>query len=131
MRLAQRYASRMNNEELSGRELDAAVAQHVFGLEVEERTNTRTGEQDFVYRQKSGQDWVLVAYYGSLTASLDLEFMLRKLGWTLKPSPLGRQPDASGVVRAVLVNEEREVEGTGRSFEEALCRSGVKATEEP
>lgn len=43
------------------------------------------------------------------------------------PPPLGRQPDASGVARAVLVNGESEVEGTGHSFEVALCRAALKA----
>lgn len=34
----------MSVDELSGRALDAAVARHVFGLEVGERPNTRTRE---------------------------------------------------------------------------------------
>ena len=52
----------MNIDELSGRDLDAAVAQHVFGLQVEARVNTRTGEKDYLYALPSG-DWLRVAYY--------------------------------------------------------------------
>lgn len=36
---------------LSGRELDFAVARDVFGYETEARTNTRTGQIDYVCRE--------------------------------------------------------------------------------
>lgn len=113
-------------ETVSGRELDASVARDLFGLEVQERTNARTGERDFVCREP-GRDWNRVAFYGSLGASIKLELRLSDLGWMVKPSPLGRQPDASGVARAVLINGEREVEGMGTTFAEALSRAALRA----
>lgn|SRR5512146_1203902 len=116
----------LNPDTLSGRALDAAVARDVFGLEVEERNNARTGERDFVCREP-GKQWVRVPFYTSLTASLNLTTKLVHLGWTAKPAPLRRQADASGVARVVLASGEREVEGTGQSFEEALCRAALMA----
>lgn len=67
----------------TGRELDASIARHLFGFEVEERTNTRTRERDFVQRTPSGRDWVRVAFYSrSMGASLEVLAELRKRGWT-------------------------------------------------
>src|SRR5512135_1605282 len=112
------------------RALDAAVAAHVFKLEVEQRTNSRSGEPDYVYR-KPGQDWVRCAFYGSLGASLTLELKLRELGWKVKPSPLGRNPDQPGSVLVTLVKGEERIDATGATFEEALCRAALKAVEKP
>jgi hypothetical protein len=39
---------RVSFDELSGRQLDLAIARHVFGHQVEERPNSRTGEMDAV-----------------------------------------------------------------------------------
>src|SRR5713226_728104 len=62
----------MNVDTLSGRELDAMVAQHVFGLFIEPRTNSRTGEKDFVHEVHPGQ-WVLVPLYtASMAASISV-----------------------------------------------------------
>lgn len=36
-------------DDVTGRELDVLVAERVFGLLVEPRTNVRTGERDFVH----------------------------------------------------------------------------------
>src|SRR5712692_975898 len=41
----------MKIDDLTGRELDMAVAKHVLDYEVEERINTTTGEKDAVSRQ--------------------------------------------------------------------------------
>ena len=52
----------LDAETLSGRALDAAVTHHVFGRRVEERSNSRTNERDFVYRV-SDHAWVRVPEY--------------------------------------------------------------------
>jgi hypothetical protein len=113
-------------DELSGRALDAAIAHDVFGLEVEERANARTGERDWVCR-KLARDWNRVAFYGSLGASIKLEVKLAELGWKVKPWPFGRNPAPSGSVLVALVNGKQQVDASGHTFEEALCRAAVAA----
>jgi hypothetical protein len=113
-------------DHLTGRALDAAVARLVFSLDAQERTNARTGARNWVCREP-GRDWNVVAYYGSLGASIKLELKLADIGSKVKPSPLGRTPDASGVVLVSLVIGEQQVAGSGHSFEEALCRAALKA----
>lgn len=116
----------MSAKELTSRALDAAVARHVFGLEVEERTNARTGEQDFVCRVP-GHDWVRVPFYGTLSASLTLEAKLRDLGWTVKRSPVARLAEPLGRIVVTLERGPAQVEASGASFGEALARVALKA----
>ena len=59
----------MTPNRLTGRALDALIAQCLFGREVEPRVNPRTGEQDFVQCTPSGNDWVRVAFYSSSMAA--------------------------------------------------------------
>lgn len=50
---------------MSGRELDAAIATHVFGFEVEPRANAGTREKDFVQLLRPDSpnpQWVRVAF---------------------------------------------------------------------
>ncbi len=64
----------------TGRELEALVAEQLFGLEVEERTNSRTGDTDVVSRA-SGRLWVRVAFYtASMGASLNVQLTLQDRG---------------------------------------------------
>jgi hypothetical protein len=53
---------------LTGRELDAAIAARLFGVEVEERSNSRTGEKVVVCRprQTVGPRCVLQPQHGSV-----------------------------------------------------------------
>lgn len=120
----------MNSPELSDSALDAAVARDVFGLEVEERTNTRTRERDFVERTPSGRDWVRVAFYSrSMGASLEVVAELRKRGWT-RVDTLWREGsrwNEPGDPRVILQHDDgRRVEATGPA-NEALCRAAIKA----
>ena len=54
----------MKIDNLTGRELDMAVARHVLGYEVEERIDTTTGEKDAFSRPrgqgKAGYGWLLM-----------------------------------------------------------------------
>jgi hypothetical protein len=113
----------MNGDALTGRALDAEVARHVFGVTVEERTNPRTGEKDFVYEVHPGQ-WVRIAFYSASTvASLNVELALRDHGWT-RTEPRER---ASGDVRVVLKHADgRTVEEHG-PINTALCLAALKA----
>jgi hypothetical protein len=107
---------------LSGRDLDSAVARHVFGFVVEERVNSRTREKDAVYRV-SGQAWVRVPEYSqTLTASIALEAKLATLGWRRHVPPVGLHPTTPGVMEVTLVHRDgSRVEASG-PFETALCR---------
>ena len=111
------------------RALDAAVAKHLFGLEVETRVNTRTGRRVAVCRQP-GKQWVRVGYYsGSTGASLNVAYELRRQGWTwrreVRTVSKWSQP---GVQRVVLEHTDgRTVEAEGASIHEALCRAALKA----
>jgi len=118
----------VNPDDLSGRPLDAAIARHVFGLEIEERTNTKTGAKDWVCREP-GKQWLVVSFYGSLAASVKLNVELQRLGWQVKASPFGRRPDPAGTYLVTLVNGEQQVDAAGRSYEEALGRAALKAVQ--
>jgi len=115
----------MNADELSRRALDAAIARHVFDLEVEERTNKRTQERDCVCREP-GQQWLVVSYYSSsLAASIKVDVELQKRGWK-RIRPQGRE---TGAVRVILEHADgRTVEGFG-PVNEAVCRAGLKAVQ--
>ena len=116
----------MDIQSLSGRDLDAMVAQHVFGLVVEPRDNSRTGQHEFVYEVHPGQ-WVRVAYYASsMSASITLEVALKDRGWTRKAGAGGNW-SGPGDVHVILEHTDgRTVEATGR-LNEALCRAALKA----
>jgi hypothetical protein len=117
-------------DELSGRELDTAVARHVFGLEVEERANARTGENDAVCREP-GKDWLRVPNYGSsLASSIKLEVELQQRGWTRKAVPSDSGWDGADVVRVVFEHADgRRVAAVGAPSE-ALCRAALKAVQQ-
>jgi hypothetical protein len=121
----------MTVEELSGRALDLAVARHVFGHDVEERPNLRTGEMDAVYstgHRTSNATWVRVPLYSrTLSATIQVEVELEKRGWNrIEP-----QERASGNVRVVLEHADgRTVEAMGHP-EEAMCRAALKALTDP
>lgn len=116
-----------NLDALSGRALDAAVAHDVFGLEVEQRTNARTGETDFVCREP-GKQWVRVPYYAtSFSASLKVGDALRQRGWNWWFPPI-----AVPVVEVPITHEDgRTVKAEGASTGEALCRAALKALAVP
>jgi predicted RNA binding protein YcfA (HicA-like mRNA interferase family) len=116
----------MNVDQLTGRELDVAVARRVFGYEVEERANTRTGEKDAVYRM-AGADWVRVPFYStSLAASVQIELELQKKGWK-RQEVRGSHWDEPGGVRVVLEHADGRTVGAFGSENEALCRAALKA----
>jgi hypothetical protein len=116
----------VNIDDLTGRELDAMVAQRLFGLEVEARTNTRTSEKDVVCRQP-GKQWVRVTFYSrSMGASLNVELAARDRGWQWT----GPRERTTADVRVVLEHADgRTVEAFG-PVNEALCRAALKAVEE-
>ena len=113
----------MEIDELTGRDLDALVAERLFGLEVEERTNTRTGEKDVVCRAP-GKDWVGVAFYSaSMGASLNVQLAVQDRGWNW----IGPRPQGTGDIRVVLEHTDgRTVEASG-PVNVALCRAALKA----
>ena len=118
-----------NADSLSGRLLDAAVAQYLFGLEVEERTNNRTQRNDVLCRAP-GQQWVRCAFFAESTgAALNVEYELKQRGWTLRrqerPGSRWSQPGAGRVV--LDHTDGRTVEAEGMTLNEALCRAAVKA----
>jgi hypothetical protein len=118
-----------NVDSLNGRLLDAAVAQHLFGLEVEQRTNNRTRAKDVVCRQ-AGKQWVRCAFYAESTgASLNIEYELRQRGWTWRREErTGSRWSQPGIGRVILEHRDgRSVESEGASLNEALCRAAVKA----
>jgi hypothetical protein len=115
----------LNLETLNGRELDMAVARHVFGRDVTERVNSRTKEKNVVYRV-SELAWVRVPEYSrSLTASIEVENKLADLGWRRHVPPAGLHQGTSGV--KLVHRDGRRVEASG-PFQTALCRAAVKAT---
>jgi hypothetical protein len=121
----------MSIDDLSGRELDAAVAGRVFGYLVEERANARTGAKDFVYSARAGapaRAWVRVPFYAaSLSAAIAVELALRDRGWW-RTEP--RHRDAPADERVVLAHADgRTVEAFGPQTE-ALCRAALKALDE-
>ena len=117
----------MDADELSGRQLDFAVARHVFGLEVEERVNVRTGEKDAVCREP-GKDWLRVPFYGiSLTASINVEVALQDQGWKRQRGQEAIRWQELGVVRVILEHADgRMVEAVG-PINEAICVAALRA----
>lgn len=121
---------RVSLDDLSGRALDAAVARHLLGLEVEERTSTKTREQDYVCREP-GKDWNLVAYYSaSLAASIRVEVELQRHGWKRQERRTGANWKEPGSWRVVLEHADgRTVEAVGQP-DEAICRAALKAVQQ-
>ncbi len=114
----------MSVETLSGRDLAAAVAQHVFGTVVEPRVNPLTAERDYVQRTPSDRDWVQVGFYtASGQAAINVEQALRDRGWRrTEPSE-----HPTGVTRVVFVHVDgRTVEAFG-PMNTAVCRAALKA----
>lgn len=114
-------------DQLSGRKLDAAVAQHVFGLHIEPRTNARTGETDYVHPLRAGappDEWVPIPFYSiSLAAAIPLEVELQHRGWQRVDS----SSQDTGDIRVILLHTDgRRVDGFGRA-PVALCRAALKA----
>ncbi len=116
----------MNIDELTGRALDALVAERVFRLEVEVLPNPQTGEIDAFCRAASGQS-VRVAFYSrSLSASLTVEAELLRVGWARVDHQAGAR-SITAPVRVLLKHRGgRTVEASG-PFETALCRAALKA----
>lgn len=113
----------MNLDTVSGRDLDAMIAQHVFGLRVEPRSNDRTGERDYVYLSRPGE-WARVPFYTeTMSASLSVETALQDRGW----KRAGSGWHDPGTQHVVLEHANgRRVEAKG-PFKEALCRAALKA----
>jgi hypothetical protein len=120
---------RMGPDQLRGRDLDAMVARHVFGLPVEQRTNSRTGERDFLYAVHPGQ-WVRVPFYtASMGASITVEVEMQKRGWK-RIVLASHERKAPNEAHVVLVHSDgREVSAAGL-LNEALCRAALKAVEQ-
>jgi hypothetical protein len=117
----------VNVDDLSGRALDAAVARHVFGLEVEERPNARTRAVDCVCREP-GKSWNRVPYYSaSLTASVKVELELQKLGWKRQEVRAGSHWNEPGGVRVILEHADGRTVGAFGHPDEALCRAAINA----
>lgn len=118
-----------NVDSLSGRALDVAVAQYLFGFEVEERENKSTHERDAVCRHP-GKPWVRCAFYSEgLGASLNIEYELSKRGWTWQPAQrTGSRWSQPGLGRVVLVHVDgRTVAASGISVNQALARAALLA----
>jgi len=118
----------MKIDNLTGRELDMAVARHVLGYEVEERIDTTTGEKDAVSRQRGhGKGWVRVAFYGtSLGAALNVEYELQHRGWRRRVTGTVKEPTTPAEV-ILDHGDGRSVKAVGGSRGEALCRAALKA----
>ncbi len=114
-------------DELSGRVLDAALARHLFGFQVEARCNARTGELYYVERRE-GEDWSRVPCFSAAGSywALAVEFKLSDFGWHLTPASEARR-QATGHVRFVLERDGARVEGTAGTFEAALCVAALRA----
>ena len=118
----------MKIDNLTGRELDMAVARHVLGYEVEERIDTTTGEKDAVSRQRGhGKGWVRVAFYGtSLGAALNVEYELQHRGWRRRVTGTVKEPTT--LAEVILDHRDgRSVKAVGESRGQALCRAALKA----
>lgn len=120
----------MNVDALSGRELDAMVAERLFGLQVEAHANARTGQKDFVYVVRPDapiREWVRVGFYSaSMAASLEVEYELQKRGWKRKYDRVGGEWNEPGEGRVVLEHADgRTVELVG-PVNAALCRAALK-----
>jgi hypothetical protein len=118
----------MSIDDLTGRELDAAVAARLFGHVVEERANARTGQRDYVHVTRPytpTRDWVRVPHYNSsLSASITVEAELQRAGWTRKGA--GYRPGPSRDVTVVLEHRDGRVVEASGPFETALCRAALR-----
>ncbi len=116
----------MNVDTLSGRELDAMVAEWVFGLHVERRTNSRTGERDFLYAVHPGQFVRVPFYTASMGASITVEVEMQQRGWKriVLASVQRKAPNDAHVL--LVHSDGREVSAAGL-LNEALCRAALKA----
>lgn len=113
----------ISGTELTGRALDAAVAQHVFGFTVEWHTNTRTRAKEALRLLDNGNRVIIPYYSERMSASITLGLRLQDLGWQRTSAP--RDP------RVTLVHADgRSISATGRSDSEALARAAVKAVRE-
>jgi hypothetical protein len=114
-------------EALSERTLDAAIARHLLGLEVEQRRNAYSGQLDYVARRE-GEDWTPVQCFSEAGNywSLAVEFKLSDFGWHLTPASKARR-QATGSVRVVLERGGTLVAGTATTFEAALCVAALRA----
>ena len=123
----------MDVDGLCGRELDALVAQCLFGLEVQRRPNRTTGDQDAFYNttpRALSPSWVRVPEYShGMTTSMEVESKLREWGWRRHSPPPGWRPGPTHVVMVILEHcDRRRVQSAG-PFETALCRAALKAVE--
>jgi hypothetical protein len=121
----------MKIDNLTGRELDIAVARHVLGYEIEERINTTTGEKDaFSQQPGQGKAWVRVAFYGaSMGASLNVEYELQHRGWRRRVTGTVKEPTT--LAEVILDHGDgRSVKAVGETRGEALCRAALKAVTE-
>ena len=114
---------------LGGRDLDALVAEHVFGFQVQRRTDP-TGAQDYCYNASPAArppSWVRVPdYTRCVVASLDVERKLQALGWRRHTPPPGWRPGPAHVITLVLEHrDKRRVQAAG-PYETALCRAALK-----
>ena len=116
----------MDIDELPERQLDREVARRVLGLAVEPRTNSRTGEQDFVYAV-GPEAWVRVpSYTAGMHGALAIDGALAQRRWR-RTEPRDLHPAPPGDVRVVYEHSDgRRVEATGW-LNLALCRAALKA----
>ena len=121
----------MNIDELSGRALDASVAQLIFGLRVEERANLKTGKREYLHAVGSdplAPGWVRVPMYSVSTGpNLNVSVWLQDQGWT-RIAPNGKAPPSE--VEVVFRHKDgRTISARGR-LNEAVCRAALKAREQ-
>jgi hypothetical protein len=124
----------MDVDQLSGRQLDIAVARQVFGHQVEVRSRARTGELDAVYNaglDANAPTWVRVPFYSiSLASSIQVELELQKKGWKRQEVRAGAHWKEPGGMRVVLEHTDGRTVGAFGSENEALCRAALKAVEQ-
>lgn len=124
----------MSFDDLSGRQLDLAIARHVFGHQVEERLDSRTGELDTVYNAGMEADapiWIRVPSYSvSLDASILVELELEKKGWKRQEVRAGSHWNEPGGVRVILEHADGRTVGAFGHPDEALCRAALKAVKQ-
>jgi hypothetical protein len=110
-------------DELSGRELEALVAQRLFGHEVEERAGRTSGTRDYSYL--AGPDhWTPVpGYAANLSAHLLVATWLTEHGWSTLIAD--RKADRWQVVLPKVGTGD--VEAVGDHQYEAFARAAVRA----
>ena len=121
----------MTIDQLSGRQLDIAVARQVFGHQVEERPNAQTRELDAVYNaglDANAPTWVRVPFYSiSLAASTEVELELQKQGWKRQEVRSGSHWKEPSGLRMILEHVDGRTVWAFGSENEALCRAALKA----